>query len=296
MVYKKKFSDYLFDNTILIALIIISVFAVIPILHVISISFSDKAAVSAGMVTLWPVRPTLVPYSAVFDDKYFFTSFFVSIKRVLLGGTINLVFTIMMAFPLSRSVKKFKSRNIYMWIVVFTMLFNSGLIPWYLTIKNLGLLDSIWALVLPGAVPVFNVIILMNFFRDIPKEIEEAAIIDGTNPLKLLLLIFIPLSMPALATVTLFSIVDHWNEFFDGLILMKSQQNYPLQTYMNQLVIQFSTVMTTMSPEQVAKMMKLSDRTINAAKIIISMIPILLVYPFLQRYLITGLTLGSVKE
>jgi ABC-type glycerol-3-phosphate transport system permease component len=184
-----------------------------------------------------------------------------------------------------------------MWILVFTMLFHGGLIPWYLTIKNLELLDTIWALVLPGAVPVYNIILLMNFFRNLPKELMEAAEIDGAGPWYIMARIFVPLSLPAIATVTLFSIVGHWNSFFDGLVLMNSQDNYPLQTYIQTLVVQINAeMMATMSTDQLVDLMKISNRTFNAAKIIVSMIPIVLLYPFIQRFFIHGLTLGSVKE
>ena len=144
---------------------------------------------------------------------------------------------ILTAFPLSRTAKPFPGRNVFMWLFVFGMILNVGLVPWYLTISNYNLIDTIWALVLPTALPIWSVIILMNFFRNIPKELDEAARIDGANPWQLLWSIYLPTSLPALATITLFSIVGHWNSFFDGLILMNNPANYPLQTYIQQLVI-----------------------------------------------------------
>jgi ABC-type glycerol-3-phosphate transport system permease component len=203
----------------------------------------------------------------------------------------------MMAFALSKDSKQFRLRNMYMWFLVFTMLFSGGIVPWFMTIKSYGMLDSMWALILPHAVQVFNVILLMNFFRNLPKELSEAAEIDGAGPWYIMVRLFVPLSLPAIATVTLFSIVFHWNSFFDGLILMNKQDHYPLQTYIQTLVAQLSAqAMTSMSPEQLAEAMAVSNRTFNAAKIIISMIPILLIYPFIQRFFIHGITLGSVKE
>ncbi len=280
------------DIVILCFLLAVSFTCLLPVLHVFAVSFSDKTAAAGGLVTLLPVGFTTFPYMYLLQDQQFFRSFIVSVERVLLGGGVNLALTVVMAFALSKEGKEFSGRNVYMWIIVFTMLFNGGLIPWYMVVKTVGLLDSIWALVLPGAVPVFNVILLINFFRSIPKEIKEAAIVDGAGPWRTLLLMHIPLALPAIATVTLFSIVGHWNAFFDGLILINKQENIPLQTYIQQLVVR-PVDFSAMRAEDIAN---LSQRTFNAAKIVVTMVPILLIYPFLQRYFVQGITLGSVKE
>lgn len=296
MVYGKGPLNRILDGVILVILCGIAALSLFPLLHILAISFSDKSAVAAGSVILWPKGVNLAAYRAVIEDGAFFTAFWVSVKRVLLGGGIQFALTILMAYPLSREVHAFRPRNIYMWFIVFTMLFSGGLIPWYMTIRDLGLLDSIWALVLPGAVPVFNVIILMNFFRGIPKELDDAATIDGAGPWRTLLQIYVPLSLPAMATVTLFSIVTHWNSFFDGLILMNNPSNQPLQTYLNQIVVQFNNSSANMTVDEIERIAKLSNQTVNSAKILVSMIPILIIYPLLQKYFVNGLTLGSVKE
>jgi len=273
----------------------ISLLCLAPIWYTVAVSLSEKSAAAANAVSLWPVGFNWSSYEKLLSDHKFFTAFGVTLKRVALGGALHFLMTVLMAYPLSREPDKFRSRNIYMWIVIFTMLFSAGLIPWYIVIQKLSMLDTIWALVLPGAVPVFNVILLMNFFRGIPKDLEEAAAMDGVGHTYMLFKIFIPISMPALATVTLFSIVGHWNSFFDGLILMNHASNYPLQTYIQQLVVQINN-MSRMSPEEIKQIMQISSKTLNAAKIVISMIPILVVYPFLQRFFIHGIVLGSVKE
>lgn len=167
------------------------------------------------------------------------------------------------------------------------------MIPIFMVIKSLGLIDSIWALILPGAVPIFNVILLMNFFKSIPDALEEAAVMDGASKLRILFGIFLPISLPALATIGLFSMVGHWNDYFSGLLYMNSSSNYPLQTYIQQLTVDVTKVT---DPSQLKSLASVSNKTLNAAKIVVSIIPVLLIYPFLQRYFVSGLVIGSVKE
>lgn len=297
MVGRNSMTNRLADGTILAILVLISLVCIFPILHTVAVSLSNKAAADAGEVILWPVRFTVTSYTKLLNDQQFYHSFLNSVYRVLLGGAINFVLTILMAFALSKETSEFRLRNVYMWVLVFTMLFNGGIVPWFMTIKQLGLLNTIWALVLPTGVNVFNVILLMNFFRGLPKELSEAASMDGAGPWYTMIRLYVPLSLPAIATVTLFSIVHHWNAFFDGLVLMGKPENYPLQTYIQTLFVQLTgSVMTNMSPEQLAEALAVSNRTFNSAKIIVSMVPILVLYPFIQRYFVHGITLGSVKE
>lgn len=296
MINRIRVSDRLIDTIIVAILSLLALSTLLPLVHILAVSFSDKASVMGGEVTFYPIRLTVVAYEAVMSDHAFFRAFWVSIQRVLLGGGLQFVLTILTAYALSRPRKEFGARNVYMWILVFTMIFSGGLIPFYMTIRDLQLLDTMAALVLPTAVPVFNVIVLMNFFRNLPRELDEAALIDGAGPWYRMLALYVPLSLPSIATVTLFSLVGHWNAFFDGLLLMNSPDKYPLQTYLNQIIVQASQPHTHMTPDQIKQLAKLSDRTVNSAKILVSLVPILLVYPFLQRYFITGITLGSVKE
>ncbi|WP_242855648.1 carbohydrate ABC transporter permease [Ruminiclostridium josui] len=167
------------------------------------------------------------------------------------------------------------------------------MIPWYIVIKQMGLLDSLWALVLPGAVPVFSVILLLNFFREIPKELHEAAFIDGAGHWTTLWRVIVPVSTPALATITLFSLVGHWNSWFDGMILMNKAENYPLQSYIQTIVVQRSYSM--LSRQEISELATISDRTLRASQIFLGTLPIVLVYPFLQKYFVKGIVLGGVK-
>ncbi|MBB3113094.1 multiple sugar transport system permease protein/putative aldouronate transport system permease protein [Paenibacillus phyllosphaerae] len=284
----------LFDWTLVIVLLLISFLCLLPLWYTLAVSLSEKSAASAGQVWLWPVGFNWNSYKQIMNDSSFFHSFWISIQRVVLGASITMIITTMMAYPLSRSARDFRLRNALMWILVFTLLFNGGLIPWYMTIKALGLYNTIWALVLGGGVPVFNVILIVNYFRNLPKELDEAALVDGAGPWRMLFTLYVPLAVPVLATVTLFTIVYHWNEFFHGLVLTSGEEHYPLQTYIQQLVVVIDTA--NMTEDQYKRLNELSNQTLNAAKIFIAMIPVLLVYPFLQRFFIHGITLGSVKE
>jgi putative aldouronate transport system permease protein len=285
------------DVIIIFVLCLMAFSCLIPILNTVAISFSDKTNAALGNVYLWPVNTTTSSYIEIIKDSRYFTAFGVSILRVVLGVSINIILSVFMAYPLSKDKKSFPARNIYMWLLVFTMLFNGGLVPTFLLVKSLNILDTIWALVLPGAVPVFSVIILMNFYKGIPKSLEEAALVDGANPLYILLRIMIPLSKASIATIALFSIVGHWNSFFDGKIYINTPAKQPLQTYIQSLTIRLSSeAMKNMTPEEIIRKLELSNLTFNSAKVVVSMIPILLIYPFLQKYFVTGLVMGAVKE
>ncbi|MFD2700225.1 carbohydrate ABC transporter permease [Paenibacillus shunpengii] len=283
----------LFNYVILTILALLCLF---PIVNILAISFSSSEAVKAGSVTFWPVDFTLSSYQYILEHQQFLNSFGTSLLRVVLGVLVNLVCTILVAYPLSKEADKFRSRTVYAWIFVFTMLFSGGLIPGYLIVKEAGLLDSIWALILPGAVPIFNVLLMLNFFRGLPKELEEASWMDGAGHLRTLWSVYLPISLPSIATVTLFALVGHWNAWFDGMIYMKSPENYPLATYLQSMLQQVQTISTdSMTFEDAALLNQISDRTTQASQIFLSVIPILLIYPFLQRYFVHGLVVGSVK-
>nr|WP_246428043.1 carbohydrate ABC transporter permease [Paenibacillus phyllosphaerae] len=275
-------------------LTIVSLMCIIPLVHVLAISFSSSEAAAAGYVKLWPVDWTLSSYEYVAGQAAFLKSMLVTVQRVALGVTINMLITVLIAYPLSKETSVFRPRTFYAWIFVITILFNGGLIPTYMIVKYTGIMDTIWALVLPTAVPVFNVILMLNFFRNLPKELEEAAFIDGAGQWTTLWRVYIPLSMPSLATVTLFAIVGHWNAWFDGLIFMNTPDHYPLQSYLQTIIIRQD--FSAMASADLDSLTQISDRTAKAAQIFLGALPILIVYPFLQRFFVSGIVLGSVKE
>ena len=295
MVESKRTIDVVIDVLIYVVVGIGAILGLIPLLNTLALSFSSSVMAGSGTVTFWPKQFTTAAYEAILTERQFFGSFFISVQRVILGGAINFLMMVLAAFPLAHSERTFKGRNMYMYVLIFTMLFSGGLIPTYIVVSKLGLIDTIWSLVLPGAVPVWNCILLMNFFRSLPDELEEAAIIDGAVPVQIMIRIYLPVSLPSLATVMLFSIVGHWNEFFSGLIYMNHSDHYPLATYISTIVDTAKNLNLITDPEEIERIMKVSSRNMSSAKIFVSMIPILLVYPFLQKYFVKGIVLGSVK-
>jgi putative aldouronate transport system permease protein len=277
----------------LVVLALLGVLSAFPIVHTLALSFSSAAAASSGRVTIWPVDFTTQAYRFVLENPAFLKSFGISLLRVFAGVPVNMLLTILVAYPLSRSKTEFRARGFFIWFFVITVLFSGGLIPWYMVIRQTGLIDNFWALILPGALPVFNVILVANAFRSIPKELEEAAAMDGAGHWTILFRVLLPLSLPILATVTLFVAVGHWNSWFDGLILMNSPDKYPLQSYLQTVVINPDPRMLT--ERDLALLKLISNRTTRAAQIFISMVPILIIYPFLQRYFTAGVKLGSIK-
>jgi putative aldouronate transport system permease protein len=259
--------------------------------HLLMVSLSASAPANAGLVTFWPMGFTFDAYVKTFDNPNFLASLWVSVKRTVIGTSLGMFVNLMAAYALSKENDALRGRNVYLWYFVITMLFSGGLIPSYVLIMKLGLMNTLWALILPGLVSVYNMILLLNFFRTVPKELEEAAFIDGAGQLRTLWTVYLPISMPAIATISLFTMVGHWNSYFDGLIYIKDNEKLPLASFLQTIIIQMD--FSKLDPETVAK---LSQRTLKASQIFIGALPILLVYPFLQRYFVKGIVIGAVKE
>ncbi|HHY81434.1 MAG TPA: carbohydrate ABC transporter permease [Clostridiales bacterium] len=276
-----------------IFLFVLAVLCIFPVIHVLALSMSSSTAAASGKVVIFPVEFNLKSYKFVMENNQFLRAFFISVVRVGLGVPVNMLLTVLSAYPLSRPKSQFRTKSLFTWFFLITILFSGGLIPWYMVIKETGLLDSIWALVIPGAVPVFNVILLINYFRSIPSEFEEAAYMDGAGHWTILWKIFLPISIPTLATITLFSLLGHWNSWFDGLILMNNPEKYPLQSYMQTIVINRDP--NTLTERDLDLLKIVNEKTTKSAQLFIAMIPIICVYPFLQRYFTTGLVVGGIK-
>jgi putative aldouronate transport system permease protein len=276
-------------------IILVCLTCFLPLLNTLAVSFSSPAAVSTGKVYFWPKGFTMMAYEFAMQNGKFLRALEVSLLRCLLGVSINLFMMVTTAYPLSKSRDRFGARNYYTVFYVITMLFGGGLIPYYILVNQLGLLNSIWSLVLPLSVPVFNMVILMNFMRGLPPELEEAAMIDGAGLFRTLFSVILPVLKPALATVGLFSFVYHWNDWFTGALFMHDPKNYPLQTYLQTLLTNFNDMLRQSGSDYYALLARMNEQTGRAAQLFLGLIPTLIVYPFLQKYFTTGLVMGSVK-
>ena len=274
-----------------IVLIFVTLLCLFPILNILATSLSSQAAVSANRVTFYPVEFTLASYETVIHRAAFWAASWISVKRVILGVIINVVITVMMAYPLSRPVNEFPMRKVYVGILMVAMVFDGGLVPNYLMVHSLGIFDTIWALVLPCSVKIFHVILVMNFIKQLPGTMLEAAKVDGASHMTVLTRIVIPISKPVLATVTLFSFIDHWNSWFDGKIYNNNSANYPLQTYLQAML---SNVDNTVVSDSIQNIMT-NTQTLEAAQMFLTLLPLLVIYPFLQKYFVKGITVGAVK-
>lgn len=279
-------------NTAIMLLLLFS--CLYPLWYTFCLSISSKEAVDAGAVTLYPIGISLRSYKLIMRDSAFFNAIWVSFLRVVVGTALNVVCMVLMSYPLAKTSQEYRPRNVLMWILVFVMLFNGGTIPWYITVKSYGLIDSIWALIFSGSLSAFNVFLIVSFFRQIPRELEEAAVMDGAGPWTILLKVVVPCSVPVLATVVLFVAVGYWNEYLQGLLFINSPNNYPLQTYIKQITVKISADVSY-TTEQLMELTSNSNKAVDAAKVFVSIIPMLIVYPFVQKYFVTGITLGAVK-
>jgi putative aldouronate transport system permease protein len=294
MHYKESWSRQLFNTINVTALTLITLMGILPFIHLLAVSLSSNTAAMAGEVTLWPVNLTWDAYRYLGQNVEFFRSLGVSVERVLLGSAINMLLVIITAYPLSKENTQFRLRTIYVWYFAITMFFGGGLIPTYIVVKETGLLDSIWALILPGALNVWHTVMLLNFFRGVSKDMQEAAIIDGAGHGSMIWRIYLPVSLPAIATILLFTVVGHWNAWFDGILYMNSPANYPLQSYLSTLITSIN--IQAISVESLSLLQNLGEKTLRTAQIFMGALPIMLVYPFLQKYFVKGIVIGSVKE
>ena len=276
-----------------IVIILFSLTCLLPFVNVAAVSFSSKSAILRGDVSFWPVDFETTAYQAIFSDKSMTRSLVFTIIITVVYTLFSMIMTILMAYPLTK--KRLRGRNFFSFLALFTMYFSGGIIPHYLNIKELGLMDSPWALILPGMLSTYNMIILKSFFQTLPNELEEAAIIDGANDFQVLLKVYLPLSMASLATLTLFYAVGKWNSFQDALYYIQTKAYQPLQLKLYH-IIKGSQAVDVPALEGGASTVATSvSESIEPASIIFATLPILVVYPFVQRYFVAGVTIGAVK-
>jgi putative aldouronate transport system permease protein len=291
MVGNQRWDLFSIVNYILLALF--CVITLYPMIYVLAGSFNDGTDYMRGGIYFYPRVFSLASYQTVFNDDRLYTGIFISISRTLLGTITSVLFTAMVAYGMSR--RNLMGRNVYYWIQLFTLFFGGGLIPYFLVLKYIHLLNSFWVFIIPAMFSVFNMIIFQAFFREIPEEIHESATVDGASDFRIFVSLILPLSTPVLATIGMWNAVWHWNNFFDAMLFTNSDRLMPLQLYLMKLIKEADmlTANSKYVPPQVAK--HFSVQTVRMAAIVVSTVPILFVYPFMQRYFNSGIMVGSLK-
>jgi putative aldouronate transport system permease protein len=289
---RESAGDRIFVISVYVILSLLLVIVLYPLIYIFSSSFSSPAAVTSGRVWLWPVEFSLKGYAQLVDNPKIITGYANSLFYTAVGTLISVALTIMIAYPLSR--KTFKGRNVLMMLVTFTLLFTGGLIPTYLVVKQMGLIDTRWALLIPNAIWVWQVIIARTFFQtSIPDELIDSSEIDGCSDLRFMWSVVIPLSKPIIAVLFLMYAVGQWNAYFDALIYLKTAKLFPLQLILRSIIILNNSSNATdalklVERQQLAELLKYS-------LIVVATIPVLIIYPFVQRYFVQGMLVGSVK-
>lgn len=271
-------------------LVIFALLTFLPFYYVVMVSISDPKLVREGVLLLWPRGFSLNTYEIIVGNAQFITAFTNTITRTVLGVVINLALQLTFAYSLSKQY--LPGRRFFMVYIIITMLFNGGIIPTYLVVRETGLIDTIWALVIPTAISTWNVILLRSFFENVPQSLEESAKIDGANDLTIFFRIYLPLSMASVATIGLFIAVTHWNTYMDAIIYINRQELQVLQTFLRDMVVQMEMAATL---GDMGAMQETSSLSVRTAAIFLSVLPIVAVYPFVQKYFVKGVTLGAVK-
>ncbi|HEX9061426.1 MAG TPA: carbohydrate ABC transporter permease [Clostridia bacterium] len=288
----KKIFDKAFDVVIIVTTIVSVLVCLLPVVNLAAVSLSSNSAILSSKVFLWPVEFTLESYKSIFSDSSMIWSLVYTTIITVLYTLFAMILTIFAAYPLSKS--RLKGRKIFSVIIVITMYFSAGIIPDYLLVNKLGLLDSMWSLILPGVVSAFNLIILKTFFTSLPESLEEAARLDGCNDFAVLVRIVLPLSLPIIATLSLFYAVAKWNSFMDALFYITDPNKYPLQLKLYQLIVNSQNLDTAFA--EGSNTSGVLPDSLKAACVMFASIPIILVYPWIQRYFVRGVMIGAVKE
>lgn len=285
--------EQIFSGLNIIVLLFFSLAMLLPFLHVIAKSFSSETAVLSGHVGLLPVGFQTGTYRYVLENSQFYRSFAVSVQVTVIGTLISMLLTVTSAYPLSKT--HLRGRPFLLVFYVFTMLFHGGIIPNYLLYRTLGITNTIWALIAPMGLVVFNMLIVKSFMEGLPESVEESARMDGASYARILVAIVIPMSLPVIATISLFYAVAYWNNFFFALIYITKPSLKPLQLFLYELITESRMDVQMLQEISAERAMNLTTEAILSATIVVATVPILLVYPFLQRYFVKGVVIGSVK-
>lgn len=290
---RRTASELIFDNVNIVVMLVICFILLYPIWYTLVLSFNDATDAMMGGIYWIPRKFSIDSYKAVFQSNEIFKAFGITIVRTLLGTVTSVFFTAMVAYGLSK--KELIGRKLFMTMGVITMFFSGGMIPTFLLMKNLNLLDNFFVYILPAMFSFYNLIIFQSFFRELPKELEESAKVDGANDFVIFLRIIMPLSKAVLATIALFNGVYHWNEYFSGVIYINNTDLQPIQTYLYRVVAEASSSEMMANMPGGVRATTISSQSIKLATMVITTFPIVCVYPFLQKYFVKGMLLGSVK-
>ena len=286
--------DRIFSVVTYTVLSILMILMIYPFIYVLSTSISQPSEVMKGSVWLLPKGFDLTAYKQMIGHPLFLSSYKNTILYAVVGTILTLIFTALTAYPLSR--EKFKIRGFISKFYLVTMFFGGGMIPTYIAMKNLHLVDTFWVMVIPGAVSAWNVILMRSFFKTIPESLHESAYLDGASDFQVLGRIVVPLSKPIFATIGLFTMVGHWNNFFSGLLYLNDSNKYPLQLILRNILFNASFTANSSEVGAMADMMQYtSTESLKAASIVITMLPIMCIYPFVQKYFVKGVMIGSIK-
>ncbi len=291
-VAKEDLDSRIFNTLNIILLCICTIIIVVPLWNVVISSLSSGKALAEGGFIFWSPDFSLENYRAVFQDETIGLAFVVSLAKTFIGVITHVFFCAMIGYGLSK--RYIRGRKLYVAMGVITMFFSGGMIPTYLLIKSLGLLNSFWVYIIPALFSYYDVVILMNFFRNVPDSLEESAKIDGAGDWRIFLKIFIPLSMPAMATIALFNGVGQWNDFMTTKLYITDQALYPLQMKLYEIIVQSQT--QSMQNIGGSAIIETTTKGVQLATIVITTLPIVVMYPILQRYFISGMMMGAVKE
>lgn len=290
-VMKKDRDGRIFDLVNIVILTLFSILIIIPLWNVVVGSFSSGQALARGNYVFWPSEWSLQNYRQVLSDNNIINAFFISVSKTLIGVITHVFFCAMVAYPMSKSY--LKGRTLYSTMGIITMFFSGGMIPTYLLIRNLGLINSFWVYIIPMLLSYYDVIILMNFFRGVPRSLEESAMIDGAGHWRIFMQLYLPLSKPALATIALFNGLFQWNDFMTANLYIRDRALYPLQMMLYEVIVRSQTqgmqeIGTTVTQS--------TTRGLQLATIVVTTVPILLIYPWLQKYFMGGIMIGAIKE
>ncbi len=275
--------------------ILIAILMILPFYNVVIRSFATPAAIAKQQFYILPTSFDLSAYKAIVDGGKFMRAFGVSAFVSVVGTLISMMFTVCGGYVLSK--KDLPGKKVIMFFIVFTMFFNGGLIPYYLNIKSLGLINSVFVMIVPNAVNTFYMIIMMNYFRSIPASLEESAKIDGASYLTILIKIILPISKPTLAAITLFYAVDRWNEWWNALLFIMDEKKYPMQLFLRELLIDVGKMTSNATADSmISTLKKVTPDGIKMAAVVVTILPIMLIYPYLQKYFSAGVMVGSIKE